>query len=354
MVWPVSPRVSVLLPVHNAEAYLASAIESLQAQSFDDFDVIAIDDGSSDRSGAILDSFAAIDARIHAFHQPKLGLGATLNRALELAVGEYVARMDADDVSLPQRFACQSAYLDQHPDIGVLGSGVDAFDEVRALAWHYPTTDAAIRCQMVFNCAFAHPAVMIRRALLQQLGGYAQDWPVAEDYELWLRVAPFTAFANLPEILLRHRLHADQKGAYDTRTGAMAAAIETLHRRQFAQLGLNPTAAEYSAHRGFSTHQLRWSPDALAQGDTWLSKLLTANRRAGVWPEPTFGRALSERWWFACYHARSQGWRVWRQYWRSILRRASPAPWGQLIRFGAASVWHTLRRSTGISVYDVH
>jgi hypothetical protein len=204
-----APRVSVVLPVYNGEPFLAEAVDSILAQSFRDFELIAIDDGSRDASGEILASLARADRRVIALHQANAGVVAALNRGLTLARGELIARMDADDVAHPERFARQVAFLDAHPDIAVVGCAVTLIDEggapMRDVA--YPGTPEAVAQFLEIGAALAHPTVMMRREAVLAVGGYRAAYRHAEDYDLWLRMAERYRLTNLPDRLLHYRQH---------------------------------------------------------------------------------------------------------------------------------------------------
>jgi Glycosyl transferase family 2 len=204
------PRVSVVLPVYNGEPFLAEAIDSILEQSFRDFELIAIDDGSTDASGDIIEERARADSRVAALHQTNAGVVAALNRGLTLARGEFVARMDADDVAHPERLARQVAFLDDHPEIAVVGCAVTLIDEagkrIRDIA--YPGTSEAVAEFLEIGAALAHPTVMMRRAAVLAVGGYRAPYRHAEDYDLWLRMAEKYRLTNLPDRLLRYRQHA--------------------------------------------------------------------------------------------------------------------------------------------------
>lgn len=204
------PRISVVMPVFNGGCYLAAAVASILKQSFSDFELIVIDDGSTDQSASLLSGFARSDGRIRVIGQANAGIVASLNRALDLARGEYVARMDADDVALPSRFGLQVAFLDIHPDVAVVGSAISLIDEegnaIRDV--DYPLTPMAVSEFLIqIGCALAHPAVMMRRADVVAVGGYRGAYRHAEDYDLWLRISETRALANLPDRLLLYRQH---------------------------------------------------------------------------------------------------------------------------------------------------
>ncbi|HEY2385120.1 MAG TPA: glycosyltransferase [Terriglobia bacterium] len=205
-----APKVSVVMPVYNAEKYVTKAIDSILNQTLKDFEFIIVDDGSTDRTPAILESYAASDSRVILHRQPNCGLIATLNRACSLAQGSYIARMDADDISLPPRLEKQVHYLEHHPEVGVLGTWIQdigAADEPGPI-WPLPTTPATIRWFLMFGNCIAHPSVMARREIIQNLG-YRPEAPHVEDYDLWIRASALTAVANLPEVLLRYRVRGE-------------------------------------------------------------------------------------------------------------------------------------------------
>jgi hypothetical protein len=211
----VTPRVSIVLPVFNAEAYLAEAVESLLAQSLADFELIAIDDGSTDHSQRILEGFAARDSRVLVISRENRGLAATLNEGITIATGALVAIMNADDIALTERLAKQTAFLDRHPHVAAVGSQTMFFADhaVAAPATSLPQSPQAVRAFLAKASPLAHPAVMFRRQAAVAAGLYRPQIAPAEDYDLWLRLADRADLANLPEVLLRYRLHAGQMTA---------------------------------------------------------------------------------------------------------------------------------------------
>ena len=207
-----SPAISVVLPVYNAEAYVREAVESILAQTFTDFELIVINDGSTDDSGVILRELAARDARIVLVERPNDGLVSALNDGIESARAELIARMDADDVSMPERFALQHARMVQEPELAVLGSFFHIMDRgvgtVRLYDYSPLTPAAAMRFVEEHGCPVHHPTVMMRRDAVLKAGGYRKAFCHAEDYDLWLRMSDLGyAIANLPQPLLNWREH---------------------------------------------------------------------------------------------------------------------------------------------------
>ena len=203
----VGPVVSVVLPVYNCPGYVGQAIESILGQTYTDFELIIIDDGSKDETPDVVRRFT--DPRIRFFTQENRGLAATLNRGIGLARGRYIARQDQDDVSFPDRFAKQVAFLDAHSACGLLGTWAEIWrDDTRTDRAHrHPSDNTTLQFELLLNNPFVHSSVMMRKAALERVGGYSTDpgRQPPEDYELWSRIARQFEVANLPEFLHVYR-----------------------------------------------------------------------------------------------------------------------------------------------------
>lgn len=201
------PLVSVILPVYNGLPYLVEAIDSVLSQSLSDFELIIINDGSTDNSTATIEKLD--DPRIRFFQQTNRGLAATLNRAISLARGKYIARQDQDDLYLKSRLERQVAFLDAHPDVGMVGTNAEIWEGDRRTNrfLRHPVGDSAIRFGMLFDNHFVHSSVMIRRSVLEDVGVYSEDKSrqPPEDYELWSRIMKKYKLANLPDVLTAYR-----------------------------------------------------------------------------------------------------------------------------------------------------
>jgi glycosyltransferase involved in cell wall biosynthesis len=197
------------MPVYNAEKYLQEAIDSIIAQSFRNFELIIIDDDSKDRTSSIIARYQKSDSRIQVYRQERQGLIKSLNIGCHLAKGKYIARMDADDISLPHRLEEQVKFMERNPNVGVLGSGVQLINDYgeRSLILKLPEEHSFIKWCLCFYCPIAHPTVMMRKDVLQMIGGYSQDIIYAEDYDLWRRLSRVTYLSNLPIVLLYLRKH---------------------------------------------------------------------------------------------------------------------------------------------------
>lgn len=202
------PAVTVLLSVYNDRAYLPAAVDSILAQSFGDFELLIVDDGSTDGTAEYLAALA--DSRVRVLrNQQNAGLTRSLNRGLDAAAGRYVARMDADDLAGPERLERQVEFLDAYKAVGIVGSGRRLIDEAgRTIAdARAVPDDVGIRRKCLLGNPFAHPTVMLRRDVLDAHGlRYDPAFRTAQDYELWTRLLCHTRGANVDEPLVRYRL----------------------------------------------------------------------------------------------------------------------------------------------------
>jgi glycosyltransferase involved in cell wall biosynthesis len=206
----MTPKISVIMPVRDGARWLGEAIASLQNQTLSDFELIVIDDGSTDTSPRIIEEYIQRDPRIRSFRQERLGLVPALNRGLADSRGRLIARLDADDRAHPQRLERQSLYLESHPEIGLLGTWADKIDERGTITGQrtppaHPDELAAVLPRMN---PFLHSSIMIRKAVLQNVGFYRPAFEGAEDYDLWLRISEVADIEILPECLLQYRVHS--------------------------------------------------------------------------------------------------------------------------------------------------
>lgn len=204
------PAISVAMSVYNGEPYLAEAVESVLAQTFTDFEFLILDDGSTDESRDTVSRLGARDSRIRPIFRENRGLIASLNQLLAEARAPLIARMDADDVCMPQRFERQVAFLAAHPDHGVVGSWSQDIDEhgrlLRCDGVDHPVSHEAMLASIeTGGSLLCHPAVMFRAEVVRAAGGYRAAFRHCEDLDLWLRLATRTRIANIPERLLRYR-----------------------------------------------------------------------------------------------------------------------------------------------------
>jgi glycosyltransferase involved in cell wall biosynthesis len=201
-----APRVSVVLPVRDGARFVDAAVASVLGQSYGGFELVVVDDGSTDRTPELLEAIR--DERLRVFRQEPAGLVPALARGLAESRGALIARMDADDVSLPRRIERQLSAFDDDR-VGLVGCGVQAIDEGgRPLGtWLLPAADSALRRRLLLRNPFAHGSVMFRREAVERAGGYRTDYGANEDYDLWRRLAHDWRLAAVPDVLYRYREH---------------------------------------------------------------------------------------------------------------------------------------------------
>jgi len=206
----INPKITVVLPVYNADKYLLETLKSISAQDFLDWELIAINDGSTDSSLKILNDYSCIEPRMRIINRENRGLVSTLNEGITLAKGKWIARIDADDICLPNRFRTQLDWLKIN-DATVCGGGIKRIgDSGKGNSWDFPTTTEGIYAWLLFRPAFAHPTVFIKKEIAQIMP-YSKEFTHCEDYELWTRLAlngePLT---NVKETVLLYRIHPEQ------------------------------------------------------------------------------------------------------------------------------------------------
>jgi glycosyltransferase involved in cell wall biosynthesis len=239
------PTVSVVMSVFNGSRYLRPAVDSILAQTHADFEFLIVDDGSTDDTATILAGYARTDARVRIFTQTNTALAASLNRALALARGRYIARMDSDDIALPGRFASQVRFLDHHPECVIVGGGVCLIDaDGRHLCRRrQPRRHAEIdrACLLGQGGAMTHPAVMIRRSALAVIGGYDERYTVAGDLDLFLRLCEVGRGENLEETVLLWRQHPASINA--TQSGLWRNTKQEILREALQRRGIESVAS---------------------------------------------------------------------------------------------------------------
>ncbi len=284
------PLVSVILPVYNSEKYVGAAIQSILTQSWRDLELIVIDDASTDQTLAVVRSFE--DERIRVVRKERnTGYTVSLNQGLSLARGKYIARMDADDVSLPERLERQVRFLEQNADHGLCGTWVKTVGEQAGMIKKYPVTHAEISVELLVKSPFCHPSVMLRKQVLEANRlQYDPSREPAEDYHLWVQLVGCTRAYNLPEVLLHYRIHPAQVSR--ERGGRQQQVTSQVQGGLVQKLNIPFTDEEKQLHAGLvSTERIGDGRQTRALIG-WLGRLKEANRVARIFPEPAFGNFI--------------------------------------------------------------
>ena len=273
-------RVTVLIAVHNEERFVRDAIDSILDQSFTAFELVVVDDASTDGTPAILAALA--DRRVRVLRNNiNLGLTASLNRGLDVAQGDFIARLDGDDVARSDRLALQVDFLGHHPDVGIVGSSRRVVDEHGTLLYEAAAIpdDAGIRWRLLLGNALAHPTVMIRRSVLDAHRlRYDESFRTAQDYELWTRLAAVTQTANLVEPLVTYRRR--QQGISVSRRDEQLATHDRIAKLAFERLlpGFEIAADEVRQLRGRFGGQSVREPEMDPADPKWIEVLETVRR----------------------------------------------------------------------------
>ncbi|MGI5919604.1 MAG: glycosyltransferase family 2 protein [Christensenellales bacterium] len=290
------PLVSVVMCNYNTkEEYLRSAIESILRQTYEHFEFIIIDDASTGNDVEVIRSYC--DLRIILLQNERNRRTAySANRGLETARGEYIARMDADDIALPYRLERQVAYMEQHRDIDILCAQTRFFDSREGVFAPNLTQPDRMKTALFFGCPIVNPTVMFRASFIRKHGIRYDESAMAEDYELWSRCIPIAKICEYPHVLLNYRVHAAQIS-----TASHSLQTESANRvreRMLSWLGIAPSQREVLVHYHFCTDSP--SPDvSLRETEEWARRLLYANDEHNVFPRRLFTREVIQHFFVA-------------------------------------------------------
>lgn len=314
----VIPKVTVLMPVYNGEKYLNEAIDSIIAQTYVNYEFLIINDGSKDRSIEIIQSYN--DPRIRLINnEQNLGLVATLNKGLDLARGEYIARMDQDDISFPYRLERQVAFMDCNPEIGICGTWVETFGGKNRGFLRHPAHSDSIKANLFFDSFLAHPTVVMRAKMLKLYKlKYDLSHLCAEDYGLWVRCSFLFALANIPEVLLKYRISPTSIG--QTQGDRQRETVLHIHKGNINRLGIMLDDECFAIHRIAAFPMARITdPQLIRKIENWLVTLREANLRNLTYPEPEFSRVIAKQWFSVCCASTDLGMWTWMEFWQSSL-----------------------------------
>lgn len=322
-----NPHVTVIMPVYNGASYIRDAIESIFRQTFGDFELLIIDDGSNDSSREIVSAFS--DSRIRLVcNEANLGIEETLNRGLRLAHGKLIARMDCDDISLPSRLQRQVEFLDAHPEIVACGTWLKTFGS-DSTEWKYPLDHEEVKARMLFLNSFPHAAAMLRKdALVSEGFFYRNDFPGAEDYDLWVRLIGRHQLANIPEVLYLYRQY-DQQITRANRDLKIASA-NRVRKAILEDFGVEMSDAEFQLHCKIALNIPGYSLEAAR---TWLEKIDWANCQRQYFEQGALRKVLGRFWFSCCLRATRPGFPAWRSYRGSFLGDCEPLRFMEKMKF---------------------
>ena len=285
-----TPKVSVLMPVYNAGTHLPAAVDSILRQTMRDFEFLILDDGSTDETVSYLAGLR--DPRIRIERNPQnRGLITTLNKGVELCRAPLVVRMDADDISEPERLEELKKEMDRDPRLAVLGSDFTPIGSTESSSWIRFFESDEVRIALLFENPICHPSVSLRKSFLSQ-PLYPAEYPHAEDYALWVFSGASVRLGNLRKKLIRYRTHEGQVSRRHAST--QMESIQRLILKQLCKLGLKPTEGELYIHQSMS-HGFFPSPNAVYLMNRWIGKLERANLATNIYHHDLFIKKLRER-----------------------------------------------------------
>lgn len=289
-----APLVSVVMPVYNGDKYLIEAIDSILNQTFIDFELLIINDGSSDNTENIIKSYH--DKRIvHIKNEQNLGLIKTLNKGLDFARGEFIARMDADDISLPERFAKQVALFESNPEIGVCATLFTLFgenNEDRVI--EHPEHNDSIKIGLLTSCFIGHPTVMMRKKAIENYR-YDINYQATEDFELWTRLVRVTKFYNIQESLLKYRFHSSNISVLESSVQVTNTKIITGNQLKYIDIANSEENIELCRILLVASSKFRYTDDEFRKLISFANKLEYQNLQKKVYDEKKLHEILNKR-----------------------------------------------------------
>lgn len=297
-------KVSVLMPVYNGERFLAESIESILSQTFSDWELVIVNDGSTDKSAEICKSYS--DKRIKYFANPEnKGLIYTRSLAISKATSEFVAFLDSDDMALPDRLKEQVSFLENNPEYGFCGTwGISIDEDGECLKKiNLPVDDQEIKTGLLYSNTFIQSSVMIRKSILTD-EAYSRDFPVAEDYDLWCRLSRRYKSCNIPKHLTKYRWHNTNISL--AKAELMNDLIVSIFTSQLIRIDIHPTQEELRIHMGIRDKNAFRNSERIFFKELrlWLLKLISANDRCSEYDKVTFNAMACFRWIFACKERR--------------------------------------------------
>lgn len=301
------PAVSVVMSVYNGGRYLSEAIESILCQTFKNFEFIIIDDGSEDDSLELIKKYMAADDRIVLISRANKGLPCSLNEGINIAKGEFIARMDADDVAYPQRLEKQIGYMRANAAVGILGTWARTIEHgAKSRIIKLPVNDGHMRSLLIFTPCFIHPTVVMRRKVLVENNlRYNEAFSNSQDYELWSRLEEVTEIANLAEVLLGYRVHSESitKVVSSKSICLRYSLLSQVQSRYLKKIGLEGSEKEKKFHFSIqSAERLANNYIGLSSLDSYITKLLHENNKSKIFDSSYLEVVLSKRFLGVAYH----------------------------------------------------
>jgi glycosyltransferase involved in cell wall biosynthesis len=277
-----TPKVSVIMSVYNAEDTVQIAIDSILEQSFSDLEFIIVNDGSTDRTGEVLDAIDDKRVKVVA-NDTNLFLAASLNKAIKMAAGEYLVRMDSDDISKPHRIELQVEFMDNNPGIMISGTGITTFGGKQNRDYSHPQEPQHVKASLIFHSAIFHPTAIIRRDfMLENDLFYDENIRYAQDYDLWVRASRLGDLANMAEPLLFYKSAVNRDA---NKQALQIQVVRDMWARQLGDLGLDPSPKQLILHEQASKTHPSADAELMQNLEDWLFEIAHANNTTNVYEQ---------------------------------------------------------------------
>lgn len=343
------PKITVLMPIYNAERYLREAIDSVLTQTYTNFQFLIVEHASTDSSCDIVRSYN--DSRICLLHSDdRLRLAGALNKGLDVAQGEYIARMDADDICHPKRFSVQVHFLDQHPSIGICGTWAKSFG-VSSTTWirSQPCSHEEIKAKILFESPFIHPTVMMRKRMLDKFNlRYNDNFYPVEDLELWARAVKCFPCENINKVLLYYRIHKHSMTGYEWTY--MDSQARIVVKKELQKLIPSVTENDVYFHRNIGrglSYRCRTRQE-LERAEKWFVKLIEANSSVQRYEMDALRRVIGAAWYRICFNSAQLGIWLWKKFKGSPLNEGYSPYYSEIMKLWVNIMWHAVRKTVNI------
>jgi len=294
-----NPKVTVLMPVYNGEKYLKESIDSILNQSYSNFEFLIINDGSTDKTDEIINLYT--DERIKYINDnANWGLVKRLNFGIKKAKGEYIVRMDDDDISLPDRIATQVAFMDLNPQVGICGTWSRTFgDNIKSWDTKYPIRHSEIKAHFLLSTAISHPTAIFRKAFFTEFKlEFSEEAKHYEDYQLFNNALDHFQFANIPQILFEYRINPTQISSMYSKEQSIGAT--TVRKQILKKINISPSEEEIKIHMSIATENYEKNKEYISNISKWLSKIYIANKQIHYYENSALRSIFYKHWLNIC------------------------------------------------------
>lgn len=325
------PLVSVVLPVYNGEKFIRQSVISILDQDYTNLELILVDDGSTDQTRVLYTSINDERLRVTRFENNK-GLIDALNTGIAKSTGKYIARMDSDDISFPNRISEQVRFMEKNPQVGVLGSSFIIDRNGKKRQRPVTTGSDRIKANFLFRNALNHPTVMLRKKIIEVSNcAYRSTALHAEDLDLWIRLSPFTEFDNLEHALVMYRSHSEQVSVLQAQK--QKETIKQIQKNLLEQLRMSFSTEEFDLHISLFYREFVSSPEYLEAMSAWLGRIIESNNTARIYNPDALSEVAGGLWFLACTTIAGNGVKTSDVYSRSRLRDLYKPPLSSRFRF---------------------